>query len=168
MLILVGFAIILPEIWSKIPFINKLRLSSNKAVGEGYKKKNYKGDMLIGFALGPVFTTCSPTYLFIIATILPASFTIGLFYLIGFTLGLAISLLLIAYFGQKLVNKLSENSSKTDKIKKIFGIIITIIGILIFTGYDKKIETYILDSGYGATINFEEGLIDKFTPSNLK
>lgn len=168
MLILVGFAIILPEIWSKIPFINKLSLSSNKAVGEGYKKKNYKGDMLIGFALGPVFTTCSPTYLFIIATILPASFTIGLFYLIGFTLGLAISLLLIAYFGQKLVNKLSENSSKTDKIKKIFGIIITIIGILIFTGYDKKIETYILDSGYGATINFEEGLIDKFTPSNLK
>ena len=168
LLFLVGIVMIFPEIWNKISFINKLNLSSNKIVGEGYKKKNYKGDILIGFALGPVFTTCSPTYLFIIATILPASFIIGLFYLIGFTLGLAISLLLIAYFGQKLVNKLSQNSEKTDKIKKVFGVVITIIGILIFTGYDKKIETYILDSGYGATINFEEGLIDKFTPSNLK
>lgn len=168
LLILVGLAIIFPEIWNKITFINKLNLSSNKIVGEGYKKKNYKGDILIGFALGPVFTTCSPTYLFIIATILPASFGLGLFYLIGFTLGLAISLLSIAYFGQKLVNKLSENNTKTDKIKKVFGFIIIVIGILIFTGYDKKLETYILDSGYGATINFEEDLIDKFTPSNLK
>jgi hypothetical protein len=34
---------------------------------------------------------------------------------------------------------------------------------MIMTGYDKKFETWILDSGYGATIQFEENLIQRVT-----
>jgi cytochrome c-type biogenesis protein len=162
-LIIVGLAVIFPDIWTKIPFVNKLNLASNKAVGEGYKKKNYKGDILIGLALGPVFTTCSPTYLFIIATALPATFILGLFYLIGFVLGLAISLFTIAYFGQTIINKLSSQEKSTERIKKAFGIVVMIVGLTIITGYDKKLQAYILDSGYGATIKFEERLIDNYS-----
>lgn len=163
-IILVGFAILFPSLWSRIPFVQKLSVLSNKAVGTGYQKKNYYGDMLIGFALGPVFTTCSPTYLFIIATILPAGFLVGFIYLLGFTLGLAISLLLIAYFGGQLVNKITSHMDATNRVKQIFGILIIFVGIAILTGYDKKIETAILDSGYGATINFEESLLERFAP----
>src|SRR3989338_6936709 len=97
-IILVGVAIVSPSFWAKIPYINKLSIISNQAVGTGYQEKSYKGDMLIGLALGPVFTTCSPTYLFIIATVLPATFFVGLIYLLGFAVGLSASLLLIAYF----------------------------------------------------------------------
>jgi methionine-S-sulfoxide reductase len=165
-IILVGLAIVFPSFWTKIPYVNKLSLLSNRAVGKGYQKKSYKGDMLIGLALGPVFTTCSPTYLFIIATVLPASFVVGLFYLLGFTLGLATALLLIAYFGQKIVNKITEKMQTAGKIKKMFGVMIMIVGIAVLTGYDKKIETLILDSGYGATIKLEDSLIEKFAPKN--
>lgn len=164
LLILVGLAILFPTVWAKIPIIQKLQRASNKAVGTGYQKKNSKGDMLIGFALGPVFTTCSPTYLFIIATILPASFIAGFTYLVGFTVGLAVALLLIAYFGQKIVNKITERSKTTGKVQQVFAILIIIIGILVLTGLDKKLETKILDSGYGATIQFEDRLIEKFAP----
>ena len=167
-IILVGLAIVFPSLWTKAPFVQKLSIFSNKAVGAGYQKKSYKGDMLIGLALGPVFTTCSPTYLFIIATVLPASFITGFVYLIGFTLGLAVSLLLIAYFGQRIVNKVSEHMQTTGKIKQIFGALIVIVGILILTGYDKKIETLILDSGYGATIQLEDKLIEKFAPKDVE
>lgn len=167
-IILVGLAIVFPSLWTKVPFIAKLSILSNKAVGAGYQKKSYKGDMLIGLALGPVFTTCSPTYLFIIATTLPASFFIGFVYLLGFTCGLALALLLIAYFGQKIVNKISNHMQATGRIKQVFGILIVIVGILIFTGYDKKIETLILDSGYGATIQLEDSLIEKFAPKDIK
>lgn len=163
-IVLVGLAIVFPSLWTKVPFIKKISTFSNKAVGAGYQKKNYKGDMMIGLALGPVFTTCSPTYLFIIATTLPASFAVGFVYLLGFTFGLALALLLIAYFGQRIVNKVSENMKTTGNFKKIFGALIVIAGILIFTGYDKKLETLILDSGYGATINLEDKLIEKFKP----
>ena len=54
----------------------------------------------------------------------------------------------------------------TNRVKQIFGILIIIVGIAILTGYDKKLETMILDSGYGATINFEELLIERFAPKS--
>lgn len=165
-IILVGMAILFPSFWTKLPIVKKLNIFSNKAIGSGYQKNNYKGDMLIGLALGPVFTTCSPTYLFIIATILPASFIIGFIYLMGFTIGLALVLLLIAYFGQRLINILSARINTAGKIKKVFGIIIIVVGLMIITGYDKKLETYILDQGYGSTINIEDKLIEKFNPIN--
>lgn len=167
-IILVGLAIAFPSLWTKVPFVQKLSILSNKAVGAGYQKKSYKGDMLIGLALGPVFTTCSPTYLFIIATTLPASFLVGFVYLLGFTFGLALALLLIAYFGQKIVNKVSDHMQATGRIKQIFGVLIIVVGILILTGYDKKIETLILDSGYGATIQLEDSLIERFAPKDMK
>jgi cytochrome c-type biogenesis protein len=167
-IILVGLAIIFPSLWTRIPFVQKLSILGNKAIGTGYQKKSYSGDALIGLALGPVFTTCSPTYLFIIATILPAGFLIGFIYLLGFTLGLAISLLLIAYFGGQLVNKITNRMGTADLIKKIFGVLIILTGVAILTGYDKKLETAILDAGYGATINFEESLIEKFSPKKSK
>jgi peptide methionine sulfoxide reductase msrA/msrB len=52
------------------------------------------------------------------------------------------------------------------KVKKIFGVLIIIVGIAVFSGYDKKIETLILDSGYGATIQLEDSLIERFAPKN--
>lgn len=166
-IVLVGIAIIFPSLWTRIPFVQKLSILGNKAIGTGYKKKNYSGDVLIGLALGPVFTTCSPTYLFIIATILPAGFLAGFVYLLGFTLGLAISLLLIAYFGGQLVNKITNRMGTANRIKQIFGVLIILVGVAILTGYDKKLETAILDSGYGATINFEESLIERFAPKKV-
>lgn len=166
-IILIGLFITFPLLWTKVPFVAKLSILSNKAVGAGYQKKSYKGDMIIGLALGPVFTTCSPTYLFIIATTLPASFFVGLMYLLGFTFGLALALLLIAYFGQKIVNKVSDHMQATGRIKQVFGVLIIIVGILILTEYDKKIQTLILDSGYGATIQLEDKLIEKFAPKNI-
>ncbi len=163
-IILVGLAIVFPSFWARIPWVNKLSIFGNKSLGEGYQKKNYKGDILVGLSLGPVFTTCSPTYLFIIATILPASFATGLVYLFGFTFGLALALLLVAYFGQAIVNKLTSHISATNYVKQFFGILIILVGVAIMTGYDKKLETRILDSGYGATIKLEDSLIERFAP----
>jgi peptide methionine sulfoxide reductase msrA/msrB len=164
--VLVGLALVFPNFWARVPYVNKLSLLSNKAVGAGYQKKNYVGDMLIGVALGPVFTTCSPTYLFIIATVLPAAFITGLVYLLGFTFGLALALLLIAYFGQNIVNALGERMNTAGTLKKVFGVLIILVGIAILTGLDKKLETLILDSGYGATIELESNLIEQFAPTN--
>src|SRR3989344_4660260 len=163
-IILVGLAIVFPSFWTKVSYVNKISLISNKAVGTGYQKKSYTGDMLIGLALGPVFTTCSPTYLFIIATALPTTFITGFIYLIGYTIGLAVSLLLIAYFGQQIVNRITAHMQTAGKLKQIFGVLIILVGVAVLTGYDKKIESFILDSGYGATIQLENNLIERFAP----
>lgn len=165
-IIVVGITMVFPLFWTKVPYVNKINLISNKVLGAGYQKKSYVGDAMIGLALGPVFTTCSPTYLFIIATVLPAAFLTGFVYLLGFTVGLALSLLLIAYFGQQIVSTITTNMKTTEHLKQIFGVLIIIVGIAILTGYDKKIEALILDSGYGATIDLENNFIERFTPVN--
>ncbi|MBP6860173.1 MAG: peptide-methionine (S)-S-oxide reductase MsrA [Candidatus Pacebacteria bacterium] len=165
--ILVGIAIVFPALWARVPLVNALSRASNKAVGAGYGKKSYAGDALIGLALGPVFTTCSPTYLFIIATALPATFLTGLLYLLGFTFGLALALLAIAYFGQRIVTALDSRMHAAGKIKQVFGVLIILVGVAILTGFDKKIETFILDSGYGATIQLENNLIERFAPTSM-
>lgn len=161
LILITGIFITFPKAWNYLPFVNALSIKSNESLGEGFRKKSFRGDILIGLSLGPVFSTCSPTYLFILATILPSSFVFGTFYLLGFLFGLAVSLLLIAYFGESLVGKLTKNN-RSENLKRYFGILIIIVGILIITGLDKEIQNKILDSGYGATIEFEDNLIEDF------
>ena len=62
--------------------------------------------ILMGAALGPVFSSCSPTYALILAIVLPAGFLFGFLALVSYTLGLAAILFAIAIFEQKLVKKL--------------------------------------------------------------
>jgi cytochrome c-type biogenesis protein len=159
-IVILGLVMLFPNLWVKNKLVTKLKLFGDKKLATGHIKNNTVGDYIVGVSLGPVFSTCSPTYLFIIATVLPAGFLIGLTYLVGFVIGLVFSLVLVAYFGQSIVSKLTKNSKKTEIIKKVFGALILLVGISIITGFDKKFEAWILDSGYGATIEFEQKLID--------
>lgn len=160
--VLLGLITMFPNVWNNFYLVNKVNQSSNKFLGTGYTKNNLVGNIMIGLSLGPIFTTCSPTYLFILATVLPSKISLGIFYLLGFVIGLSISLYLIAYLGSTLVNKLGENIKNINFYKKIMGIIFLLIGLAIIFGYDKKISTLILDSGYRASIDLEENLINKF------
>lgn len=69
-IIIFGLVTVFPNLWEKIPFVSKLSISSNKLLGAGYQKKSFWGDVIIGASLGPVFSTCSPTYFVILATVL--------------------------------------------------------------------------------------------------
>jgi cytochrome c-type biogenesis protein len=164
-LALLGITFLVPTIWAKLRFVQLVALQGNKTVGQGYLKNGVSGDMLMGIALGPVFSTCSPTYLYIIATVLPASYIVGLTYLFGFVFGLSLSLLAIAYFGQQLVNRINSHLATASKLKQVFGFVLILLSISILFGWDKKLETKILDSGYGATIDLEEDFIKRFAPS---
>ncbi len=146
-LILVGLSFVAPALWERLPGLNKLSVSSNKLVGAGYQKKSFWGDVLIGFALGPVFSSCSPTYFIILASVLPASLALGTLYLLAYVLGLAIMLILIALVGQRFADKLSGAADSRGWFKRAVGILFILVGIFIATGYEKKLEIAILNSG---------------------
>jgi cytochrome c-type biogenesis protein len=164
MLALLGITFLAPAVWGKLRFVQLVALRGNKAVGTGYLKNGVGGDVLMGVALGPVFSTCSPTYLYIIATVLPASYLVGLAYLFGFVFGLSLALLLIAYFGQQLINRITLHFATATQFKQIFGLFLILLSIAILFGWDKQLESKILDSGYGATIDLEENFIKRFAP----
>ena len=150
-LILFGLSMVFPGVWERFSSKFNLGGSSNKLLAQGVQKKSRSGDILIGAALGPVFTSCSPTYFVIFATILPASFLTGFVYLVAFAAGLSIALLAIALLGQKFVGKLGKAADPHGWFKRSLGVIFLLVGVAIMTGYDKKFETYLIDKGFGAT-----------------
>lgn len=156
-----GIITIFPNLWKNVS--NKLGFSggSNDLLQKSNEKKGMTKYVFMGFALGPVFSSCSPTYALILAIILPAGFVFGTIALISYILGLAFILLLIAAFGQKLIKNLRWASDPNGLFKKILWVVFVLVGLAIISGYDKKIEAAILEAWFLNTTQFEQNVIDE-------
>ncbi len=122
------------------------------------------GDVLVGAALGPIFSTCSPTYFVILASVLPASFALGTLYLLSYTLGLSLVLLMLALLGEKLAERLSGFADPKGWFKRVLGILFVVLGLMIALGIEKKLEIAILDSGFFDITKVEQLLLEKVEP----
>lgn len=158
-LLIFGITLVFPGLWEAIPGMAKLSASSNKLVGTGYQKKNIWGDVLVGAALGPVFSTCSPTYFVILASVLPVSFALGTLYLVAYVLGLIAVLLPLALLGERFSAKLERFADPKSWFKRSIGVLFVIIGLLILTGVEKKLETAIIGSGFFDVTQIEQNLL---------
>jgi cytochrome c-type biogenesis protein len=156
-----GLITLFPDIWNKISLSLGLSKNSDTLLEKAGEKQGWVGDLAIGAALGPVFASCSPTYGLILATVLPVNFAEGLVYLTVYSLGLATILLAIAVLGRKLINKLKFAANPNGWFKKILGVIFILVGLAVITGFDKKIETAILDSGFFDVTKIEESLLQR-------
>ncbi len=161
-----GLTMVFPKLLDKIPFLSMINRDSNKLITVGYQKQNFIGDVLIGVALGPVFSSCSPTYFLILATVLPRSIVVGILYLLVYTIGLCGTLLLISVAGQKLLAKFNIASDPNGWLKKTIGVIFVALGILIMFGLDTQIESAITNSGYFDVTKIEQNLLENSQSSN--
>ncbi len=150
--LLFGISIVFPILWEKFMLATGLYAASNKAYGKAFQKNSYAGDILLGASLGPVFSSCSPTYALIVAIILPKSFAQGFVYLITYALGLAGTLLLIGLLGQKVTRRLGLLADPNGKLRRIIGTLFIVVGLAVMTGVDKKFQSYVLDQGWYAPV----------------
>lgn len=152
-----GLIMVFPNLWNWINM--KLGLyKTEKLLHTSGKGESMKSAIVLGVSLGPVFTTCSPTYSLILAIILPANFFLGFINLLAYTLGLSLILLLIAFGGQSVVKKMKFAANPNGWFKKSLGALILLTGLIIIAGFDKKLETAILDAGYFGPIQIEESI----------
>lgn len=160
-ILLLGLSFLFENIWTE--FMGKLGAATwaNKLLGKGMMKKSFWGDVIMGAALGPVFSTCSPTYFLIIATVLPVSIAKGFVYLLAYIIGLCLSLFAIAFLGEKIMSRFNAAADPNSIFKKVMGLIFIILGILIFTGYETKLESDILSSGFFDVTTIEQKLLQK-------
>ena len=135
--------------------------NSNKMLWDSANKSGNMKNILIGFSLGPVFSSCSPTYAIILAIVLPSSLIFGFVALLAYIAGLAAVLLAIAVFGQKFIKNVKWIADPNGWFKKILGIVFILVGLAIMTGFDKKIEASILDAWWIDTSSFEQSIVDK-------
>ena len=146
--LLLGLYFIWPRLWENVFAKSGLFNRSNSLLGKAYKKEGIGGAILIGAALGPVFSSCSPTYALIVASVLPVSFATGLLYLIAYAIGMSATLLLVAYVGQAFVAKLRWVSNPEGWFKRLIGILFIIVGVMVLFGLDRKLQAYVLEQGW--------------------
>lgn len=152
-----GVHYLCPQIWERVSAQTGLFNSSNRTLGAVSKKQGVIGAILIGVALGPVFSSCSPTYALIVATILPASFSEGLIYLVAYALGMSAVLLLIAYIGQAFTGRLQWVTRPGSWFTRIIAISFIVVGVAVIFGLDKTIQAFVLQQGwYDPISNLEE------------
>lgn len=157
-LVLLGVSGLYPRLWE--PVGARLNLGSNSVLAGASRKRGPWKNVLIGAALGPVFNSCSPTYAFIVAAILPVSFARGIGYLIAYVVGLGLVLVVIGILGQQAVSKLRWASNPRGWLKRAISIIFILTGLFIATGLDHQLQAFLVEQGwYDPLSRFERSLM---------
>lgn len=125
------------------------------------KGTGFKSGFITGLSLGIVWSPCAGPILAAIATLAATGkvtfdvVLVTLFYVIG----VGIPLFIFAYGGQALFTKLRFVSSNLGTIQKIFGILMLLTALAIYTNYDKYLQAQLLNAfpQLSATLNsFEQ------------
>lgn len=157
--ILLGVNLLFPALWESLSTRLGLGARSNRALDASVQRQSVGGDILTGAALGPVFSSCSPTYALIVATVLPVSFAEGLLYVTLYAIGLAIPLLLVALAGRSAARRLGWLADPRGWFRRTMGVLFVIVGIAVIVGADKALQTLILDLGWYDPIADLEGVL---------
>jgi thiol-disulfide isomerase/thioredoxin len=83
---------------------------------------------------------------------------VGLIDLAAYIVGLALALLLISWVGQRLVNRLEWATDPNGWFRRTLGVLFIVLAVMIASGFDKKIETDILNSGFFDVTKLEYGI----------
>lgn len=160
-LALLGLALLFPFTYARILLALGIEQKAQSLLGKGIDNKNSLiGPMITGATLGPVFSSCSPVYAYILATILPESFAQAVVYITVYIIGLCVSLLVIGYGGQRFAAKIGFLGNPEGKFQKVIGVIFIIVGLLVVSGYDKKIQVWVSEH---TVFNFD-GISAQFIP----
>lgn len=166
--ILFGLISLFPRAWDALNVKLGLGNRSEQLLTKSRERKTHLGDILIGLSLGPVFSSCSPTYFLILATVLPRSFATGIIYLIAYALGLGLVLLLISLLGQRFIQRARWAANPNGWFKRGLGVLFILVGIFILTGADKRVQTALLEKGYFNITNVEQSILQSSQPSTIR
>jgi cytochrome c biogenesis protein CcdA/peroxiredoxin len=144
LIIILGIFSLFPTLYEKIITRLGVQSQSLRLLGKGTQNKDsVLGPIITGAALGPVFSSCSPVYAYIIATILPGSFAEAMAYIVSYVLGLAIVLLAIGLAGQRFVHKIRWATNPTGWFQRIVAILFILVGLLVFTNSARAVQTWV-------------------------
>lgn len=113
----------------------------------GKNQNGFWGGVITGTALGIVWTPCAGPILATIAT-LAATTAVNLqivLVTIVYVIGVGIPLFLFATVGRTLITKSRFLSPYTGRIQQVFGVIMILTAVLIYTNYDKVLQAKLLD-----------------------
>lgn len=137
------------------------RLSGKFASTSRMQSTGFKSGYVTGFSLGLVWSPCAGPILATIATLAATqsvNFSIILVTVV-YVIGVGIPLFLFATLGRNILTKTAFLSKYTGRIQQVFGVIMILTAISIFTSYDKVLSAKLLNlfPSYSSFLNNLEG-----------
>lgn len=146
LLIALGAISVFPSLWEAVSMRLSLQSRSTKRLVDARQRQGVSGAVLTGAALGPVFTSCSPLYAYVIVTVLPASFIRGITMLLAYTIGLCGTLLIITLLGQRAIGKARWAADPHGWFRRGLGVLFIFVGIAVIAGWDKDLQTWVIEN----------------------
>ncbi len=145
-LVIMGLSMIIPA-FSRV-LEGMLSRLAGRFGGTQNNRSGFGGGFLTGCALGIVWTPCTGPILATIAALAAtSSLNLGIILVtIVYVIGVGIPLFFFSYGGGKLIAKTRFVGGFTGRIQQIFGVVILLTALAIYTNYDKVIQVKLLDS----------------------
>lgn len=159
--LLVGLGLVMafPDAWEWVSMRLALQGRSDARLRAARARGGLSGDVLTGAALGPVFSSCSPLYGYVVVTVLPASFGYGLTLLLAYVLGLCATLLAVALAGRRLIARLGWAADPHGRFRRILGAVFVLVGLAVALGWDRSVQAWILEYSPIAPWQLDSGFI---------
>lgn len=146
-LIIFWIFFLFPSLWLWLMTITWIEKLVHKTQSKSTQNSSqWIWEILLWATLWPVFTSCSPTYALIIATILPASLARWVVNLLFYIAGLVLVLWFIAYWWRSIVNKLKWAANPNWRFRKIMAVIIIFVWVSMLMWRDKDAEIWLLQN----------------------
>jgi cytochrome c biogenesis protein CcdA len=159
--IALGLASVFPAAWEELLARTGWQAKAQRFLGRSDSNHDsLAGPILTGLALGPVFSTCSPTYAFILASVLPRHFGSGLLYLAAYCIGLGAALLAAVLLGKRFINNVSWAVDTHSLFRRLIGVVFILVGIAVITGFQITAETWLANHLPFDETRLEQTLLD--------
>lgn len=143
---LLGLTLIVPALSSQLEaLVSRLSGKFGKCLSGG---DSFGSGLTMGIALGIVWTPCAGPILATIATLAATrAVNLGIVLVtLAYVIGVGIPLFFFSLLSSHVFAKSRFLNQYTGRIQQVFGIIMVLTAILVYTNYDKVIEARLLDS----------------------
>ena len=159
LLIVLGSVMLFPVLWERASAALSLASRSHAGLHGAQQRDGIGGQVLTGAALGPVFSSCSPLYAYVVVTVLPAEFGYGLALLAAYCVGLSGTLLVVALAGQKVIRRLGWAADPRGWLQRGLGLVFVLVGVAVGLGLDRELQAWILEHSPIAPWELDSGFI---------
>jgi len=91
--------------------------------------------------------------------VLPVSFGEGLVYITVYAAGLAVTLMFVAYLGRSVARQLGWLADPAGWFRRSIGVVFILVGFAVVFGFDKTLQSLVLDLGWYDPIAGLEGVL---------
>lgn len=161
LLVLLGLVALLPSWWDRVSGWAGLQRRTAAGLAAARGRDGTVGAVLTGAALGPVFSSCSPLYGYVIVTVLPARPSYGLVLLTAYVVGLCATLLAIALAGQRLVRRLGWLADPHGWFRRGLGLVFVMVGVVVMLGLDRELQAWLVENSPIRPWELDEGFIPR-------